>query len=66
MPGGKPAGVTCVNLDPRDATCLIWGMPDYPAVCREFTATPWLCGSCREEALDLLARLERDTLPGGR
>jgi uncharacterized protein len=63
MPGGKPAGTTCVNLDVRDHTCMIWGGPDYPAVCREFSASRWLCGTCREDALGLLSRLERDTRP---
>lgn len=65
MPGGKPAGVPCVNLDPADNHCLIWGGPDYPPVCREFSASPWVCGSSREEALARLERLERDTLPEG-
>lgn len=66
MPDGKPAGVVCVNLDARDHTCRLWEGPDYPGVCREFSPAPWLCGTCREEALELLARLERDTKPGAR
>ncbi len=63
MPGGKPAGVVCVNLDPFTYECTIWGAPDYPEVCRAFTATAELCGSSRDQALDRLADLEFRTRP---
>jgi hypothetical protein len=62
MPGGKPAGVRCVNLTPA-GMCAIWGTPDYPPVCRGFRAQRWVCGETREEALALLADLERRTKP---
>ena len=63
MPGGKPAGVRCVNLDPRTLRCRIWGTPEYPEVCRRFRPDPAVCGSSREEAMRLLTDLERLTAP---
>ncbi len=63
MPDGKPAGVACVNLDPRSGECRIWGTPEYPAVCRAFTATAELCGTSRDEALERLSELESVTKP---
>jgi hypothetical protein len=58
MPGGKPAGVPCANLDPVTYRCRIWETADYPAVCRAFRAEPEVCGSTRAEALHIIARLE--------
>jgi uncharacterized protein len=65
MPHGKPAGVVCVNLDARTRECRIWGTPEYPEVCRAFTATTELCGASRDQALQRLAALERETQPEG-
>ena len=61
-PGGKPAGVRCVQLS-ADYHCLIYDDPRRPAVCIRFHASPETCGSSREEALRLLARLELETAP---
>ena len=63
MPDGKPAGVPCVNLDPRTFLCRIWNTPDYPEVCRNLRPEPLMCGSSREEAMAYLSELERLTAP---
>lgn len=62
MPGGKPAGARCVNLD-ADGLCRLWGTPDYPAVCRSFRPSAWVCGETAEQALALIAALETATDP---
>jgi Fe-S-cluster containining protein len=63
MPEGKPAFAACVNLDPGTLRCRIWGTPDYPSVCREFTAKEENCGTSAAEAIAILTRLERVTTP---
>jgi hypothetical protein len=63
MPGGKPAGERCVNLG-ADGLCVLWGKPEYPAVCRNFRPSPWVCGENAEQALALIAALETATRPG--
>jgi len=65
MPGGKPAGVRCAQLDP-DNRCLVYGMPERPAVCCSYQATREFCGEGRDEALRLLRDLELATGSGGR
>ena len=62
MPGGKPAGVRCVNLDERNF-CRVWGTPEYPPVCRDFHAEPIACGGSTAEALVLLTVMEHETMP---
>ncbi|MDD3827678.1 MAG: YkgJ family cysteine cluster protein [Anaerolineaceae bacterium] len=62
MPGGKPAGVACVQLD-ENGLCRLFGRPERPAVCVRFRASPETCGSSTEEAYALLAELERLTAP---
>lgn len=62
MPAGKPAGVRCVNLS-ADGRCVLWGRPEYPKVCRDFTPSPWVCGESAAEALALISALERATRP---
>lgn len=64
MPGGKPAGVMCVNLDPVSNLCRIWGTEEYPEVCQRFAAEPSVCGRTREEALERLRFLELETSAG--
>jgi uncharacterized protein len=63
MPQGKPAGVRCVQLD-ADERCLLFGKPERPAVCASLQPTPAMCGADRDQAMAMLARLERLTRPG--
>jgi len=65
MPQGKPAGVACVQLD-EAGRCRLFGRPERPAVCRDFTPDPAWCGAHRDEALALLADWERRTAPPSR
>ncbi|MBI9106110.1 MAG: YkgJ family cysteine cluster protein [Spirochaetales bacterium] len=62
MPGGKPGGLRCVNLDEKNR-CIIWGRPDYPSACANFTPSLEFCGSTNEEAARLLAEAEEATNP---
>jgi len=62
MPGGKPAGVRCVQLTDDDR-CLLFGKPERPRVCVELRPTEEMCGATREEASAFLNRLERTTRP---
>lgn len=63
MPHGKPAGIPCVQLTP-DGACALFGKPERPAVCVALRPMRSMCGSSREEALAILARMERETDPG--
>lgn len=63
MPNGKPAGVRCVQLDENNR-CRLYGDPRRPQACIDFRAMPDVCGSSREEAMRLLAAMERETMPG--
>ncbi len=62
MPGGKPAGVRCVQLD-ADERCRLFGLPERPAVCASLQPAPEMCGASRTHALAWLARLELQTSP---
>lgn len=62
MPGGKPAGVPCVQLLP-DRRCALFGQPERPAVCVSLRPTDEMCGASREEALAGLTALELATKP---
>lgn len=57
MNGGKPGGVRCIHLT-DDFLCGIFDSPLRPAVCSGFQAEPLVCGTCRDEALRILADLE--------
>lgn len=62
MPGGKPAGVPCVQLD--DALrCRLFGRPERPACCGGLQPSAEMCGADRPAALLWLARLEDATRP---
>ena len=63
MPDGKPAGVRCVQLT-DDNRCLLFGLPERPAVCVNLRPMEEMCGETMEEALVYLAFLERATAPG--
>jgi len=60
MPKGKPAGVRCIQLDDKNL-CQLFGKANRPIVCGQFSATEDVCGSDTEEALWLIASLERAT-----
>jgi Fe-S-cluster containining protein len=62
MPGGKPAGVRCVQLD-EDNLCRIFGRPDRPEVCNRLRPSQEMCGETTGHALAYLAALERATAP---
>jgi hypothetical protein len=62
MPHGKPAGVRCVQLDAHER-CSLFGRPERPAVCASLQPNAAMCGESREQALQILRRLERDTRP---
>ena len=62
MPGGKPAGVACIQLDDQ-MRCRIFGHPERPAVCGSLKPGPELCGDSREQALRWLGYLEDETRP---
>jgi len=62
MPGGKPAGVRCVNLAEGN-TCTIHRRKDYPKVCRGLKPAEEMCGTKCEEAVAYLTELEKQTHP---
>jgi uncharacterized protein len=62
MPAGKPAGVRCVQLS-ADNRCLLFGLPERPAICVRLRPEEEMCGQTAEEALVQLAFLERATAP---
>jgi hypothetical protein len=63
MPGGKPAGVRCVQLDDEER-CRLFGSPDRPQVCTSLLPHAEMCGSTRQEAMAWLTQLEVQTQPG--
>jgi Fe-S-cluster containining protein len=62
MPGGKPAGVRCVQLT-DDNRCRLYGEPTRPEVCARLRPEPAMCGRSPEEALAWLYALDRATRP---
>lgn len=66
MPHGKPAGVSCVQLDER-GLCRIFGDPRRPIVCGSLQPSAAMCGefndvaATREHALRYLSELEQLT-----
>lgn len=50
MPDGKPAGMPCVQLDAQ-RRCKLYGQPDRPQVCIDFTPDEMICGDTREQAM---------------
>jgi hypothetical protein len=63
MPGGKPAGVRCIQLDENEG-CRIFGSPERPEVCGSLMPSPEMCGENREHAMHWLGQMERLTAPG--
>ena len=67
LPGGKPAGVPCVQLD-EHLRCRLFGRPERPAVCGQLAPSWEMCGTRDDggvHARRYLARLELWTAPGG-
>jgi Fe-S-cluster containining protein len=62
MPGGKPAGVRCVQLT-ADLRCAMFGSPQRPACCSGLRPSAEMCGESPAQALAWLGRLERETAP---
>jgi len=62
MPNGKPAGTPCIHLTDSFA-CMLFGLPERPAVCASLQALAEMCCGYREQALDYLAELEKQTAP---
>ncbi|CAN5477722.1 hypothetical protein BH10BAC6_BH10BAC6_18870 [soil metagenome] len=62
MPNGKPAGVPCVQLN-NDLSCKLFGLPERPAFCGTLQPREDMCGSSREEAMQILVQLEESTKP---
>jgi Fe-S-cluster containining protein len=62
MPDGKPAGMRCVNLT-EDNFCMLFGMPQRPAVCSSLQPMKDMCGESNEEAYTLLSVMEILTDP---
>lgn len=60
MPGGKPAGVRCVQLT-ADNLCAIFGKPERPKVCSSLRADIDMCGTDTAHAMRYIARLESAT-----
>jgi len=63
MPDGKPASEACVHLT-RDNECALYGQEARPRVCLVFPPAADTCGASREEALALMAQMEKETAPG--
>ena len=60
LPGGKPAGLRCPQLD-RQGLCRIYNSPSRPAACAEFKPGREFCGENHTRALALLTELEKLT-----
>lgn len=60
LPGGKPAGVPCPQLD-AERRCRLFADPARPAVCTGLQPEVAMCGGSAGEALAYLAWLERVT-----
>ncbi|WP_070414825.1 YkgJ family cysteine cluster protein [Pseudomonas lundensis] len=60
MPEGKLAGERCLHLS-VDNLCDLFGRPERPDVCGSFKADIEVCGSTREEAINLIGWWEQVT-----
>ena len=60
MPKGKPAGVRCVQLD-EHYRCKLFGDPQRPSVCQDFSPAADVCGNSRSEAMALITHWEENT-----
>ena len=62
MPGGKPAGVACVQLT-QDKRCQLYGQASRPAACDHLQPAADICGESAAQAMALIAALEIATEP---
>lgn len=62
MPDGKPAGTRCVQLT-VDNKCMLFGKPERPDICVNFSANNETCGKANDEAHKQLSMLEAETQP---
>lgn len=60
MPGGKPAGMRCIQLNDENH-CMIFGKPERPAVCESLQPSTEMCGESREQAMFYLTQLDKLT-----
>lgn len=60
MPGGKAAGVRCIQLT-VDNKCMLFGKKERPAVCISLRPSIEMCGRDADEANNFLSILERLT-----
>jgi hypothetical protein len=60
MPHGKPAGMRCANLSPRNA-CTLYGQAGRPAFCLGWQPAPEYGGQSLAEALINITALEQAT-----
>ncbi len=58
---GKRAGERCIHLG-EDNLCKIFNRADRPKVCGDFQAEELFCGNSREEAMEILCKLEGITI----
>lgn len=62
MPGGKPAGIRCIQLT-DDNKCRLFGRPDRPTFCIGLKPSDEMCGKNPAEAMAFLEFLEKATKP---
>jgi Fe-S-cluster containining protein len=62
MPGGKPAGVRCIQLTDANL-CALFGKPERPDVCRRLRPELAMCGASRAEALRTITAMELASAP---
>lgn len=62
LPEGKPAYEKCIHLD-SDFGCKIFGLPERPDVCVNFTPTTEVCGDDRDHAMAKLTQWEEQSRP---
>ena len=62
MPEGKKAGERCIQLD-RANKCKLFDNPERPKVCKALKPQMDMCGTSREEALNYLSQMEKETAP---
>lgn len=60
MPQGKLAGERCIQLNEQNL-CQLFGKPERPLVCHQFTADSAVCGETNQQALANLMELEAVT-----